>query len=92
LGEDFPQLEFHALRVHRDDAASSTVATCDDLELLSDAGAQHDSKMLGVSTGQSCMIVGKLVGDPAAAGHGNLSSGFDGRDGRRSIHGTRPTN
>ena len=57
-------------RESRSDVGRSRTVSRHDFELLTDLGPQHDRQMLGVGTNQSRMIVGELVGDPAAAGHG----------------------
>jgi hypothetical protein len=46
----------------------------DDVEFLSDAGAEHADQMIGVSTDQGRTVGGEFVGDPAAAGHGTLDT------------------
>jgi hypothetical protein len=44
----------------------------DDVEFLSDTGAQHPLQMIGVLSRQGGAVVREFVGDPASAGHEKL--------------------
>jgi hypothetical protein len=51
------------------DSSAPHLISTGDFELLPHSGAQGPCEVSGMVSGKGCAVGGKLVGDPAAAGH-----------------------
>jgi hypothetical protein len=70
LGRDFfAEFEVHQAICYCDDYALADYSVGNDLELLSDPGAQHANQVVSVSACERSSFARDLVGDPSATGH-----------------------
>jgi hypothetical protein len=65
----FPKLEIDKAICQRDDYASADHSVGHDIELLSDACAEHANQVVGVCPGEGSSVARDLIGDPSATGH-----------------------
>jgi hypothetical protein len=72
LENGFAKLKFHPAVLDGDNPRVVGTAMGNNIEFLIKLGAKNARQMIGVRTGQSGMVTGNFVGNPAAACHGNI--------------------
>jgi hypothetical protein len=65
----FAEFEVHQAICYRDDYALADHSVGNDIELLSDPGAQDANQVVSVSACERSSVPRDLIGDPSATGH-----------------------